>query len=118
MPGGCREPEILPRITQQHSPQSPETWGHVWSTSNESRLRIMGLNPNGLPHFNSHEKNGHLRALVNKYLPDVLCLAELNVAWHKLPIDQRLGDRMQESFPMSFTQCAWYKDYPGLSTPR
>ena len=59
-----------------------------------------------------------LREFINRNEPDVICLHEVNVAWQKLPIDQRLGQRFQENFGLSYTKCAWYRNYPKVVTAR
>ena len=55
---------------------------------------IVGWNPGGLPQDNGKEKNQRLRAFINEWSLDVLCLSEVNVAWHLIAHDHRLGERV------------------------
>jgi hypothetical protein len=100
------------------SPQEERAFGNSVRFKNSDQLRIGQFNPCGLPHSNDARKNGDFRALVRKAKLDVVCLNEINTAWHKVPADQRLHDRFQDSFGECVVVSAWYKDYPELLTPR
>ena len=45
-------------------------------------------------------------------------MSEVNVAWQHLRTDQRLGQRLQDSFGTSYTQCAWFREYPAIQSSR
>jgi hypothetical protein len=65
------------------------------------------------------KKNKQLSAQIKQYEPDILCISELNTAWHLLPMSLRLGDRVKGWFKQStYTECAWYKSYPKIRSPR
>jgi len=44
----------------------------------------MFQNINGLPVFITHPKNKSLWDTINKFYLDILRVAEVNVAWHKV----------------------------------
>ena len=62
----------------------------------ESCLRIGFQNPNGLPSINQAVKNDRLRHCIHNWQLDILCLAEINHHWAKVPFGQRLPQRTSE----------------------
>ena len=93
-------------------------WGDHCEQNKDNNLRIMGIQSDGLPHNNAHFKNDIISECVNQHNPDVICFSECNVAWHKVEIEHRLGERMKDCFGTAFTQCAWYRKYPAQTTKR
>ena len=48
--------------------------------------------------------------------PDILCIQELNIAWHNLEADQKLHERTEGWFPATRTVCAWNQHHKGSET--
>ncbi len=100
----------------QDSSNAP--WGHQLDRLASESLREIGLNVNTIPQDSQDGKNVLLRSFINEKRPDVLGMSELNVAWHRVPLKHRLGERFKEWFPESRVHCAWYRKYPRLKGAR
>ena len=103
---------------QNDLPSLEEPHGDLCVSMHKGVFRIVGWNPGGLPQDNGKDKNQRLRAFINEWSPDVLCLPEINVAWHLIAHDHRLGERTHAWFPTSRVVTSWYAKYPKIATPR
>ena len=100
------------------SPSLEEPHGDPCASLHKGSFRVVGWNPGGLPQDNGKDKNRRLREFIHEWSPDVLCLSEIDVAWHLIAHDQRLGERMHAWFPNYRVVTSWYANYPKLATPR
>ena len=78
-------------------------------------VRVVGMNIAGLPIGPSGAKYDSLREFMTVYQISVLCLQELNNAWHKQPVEMRLRERTQGWFPAITTRSAWFSLYPSVT---
>ena len=65
---------------REDPPSQEEPHGDPCPLSHKGIFRVMGWNPGGLPQDNRKEKNQRLRAFINEWSPDILCLSEIDVA--------------------------------------
>jgi hypothetical protein len=93
--------ESTRNIALDDSPSHEEPHGDPCASLHKGLFRVVGWNPGGLPQDNGKEKNAKLRSFINEWSPDVLCLPEIDVAWHLIAHDHRLGERMNAWFPRS-----------------
>jgi hypothetical protein len=99
-----------------HEPQETENnpgldyHGSVFEEYPEDKLRIVGLNTDGLP-ISGGPKYDLLKEFMTKFQISILCLQELNNAWHMHPPEFRLQERIRGWFQSMFVKCAWYYKY-------
>ena len=99
-----------------HEPQETgndhglDHYGSVFEENPEDKLRIVGLNTNGLPILGG-SKYDLLKEFMTKFRISVLCLQELNNAWHMHPPESRLQERVRGWFQQMYVKCAWYAKY-------
>ena len=70
----------------------------------------MAQNVSGLPLQHTHPKYAELQSFILDYSIDVLCISELNVAWHQLQEEQQFSHRVRPWFQSTFSRVAWYSD--------
>ena len=114
-PDGAQEWESLLGNTEQDSPYCEEAWGNECPPAHNSSLRVVGWNPSGLPHDNQGDKNRSLRQYLNVNNPDVVCWYETDTAWHLLPYEQQLEQRVKDWTEKSRTFTAGTKSIPPSS---
>ena len=64
----------------------------------------------GLPLQATHPKYAELQAFIIDNKIDVLCLSELNIAWHNLQEEQQFSHLVRPWFQSTFTKVAWHTD--------
>ena len=105
-----RTPEGLPPSSDL------EWWGDPLDPSpSDNVLRVVAQNVSGLPLSAQHPKYDELQNFLLDYSVDVLCMSELNVAWHNLPEAQQLVHTVRPWFHSVYCKVASFRD-PDLSS--
>ena len=92
-----------------------DAWGDTFVADPASDvLRVVSLNVAGLPPDPTGLKYHDLHEFILSNQIDVLCLTELNQAWHCLPETSQFAQVVRPWFRSVFTKVAWFRD-PALS---
>ncbi len=73
----------------------------------QTTVNIMFQNINGLPVLTTHTKNDSIWDTINRLHLDILGMAKVNVAWHKVKGHTWLGKRSSEWFEAHHISQAW-----------
>ena len=96
-----------------HGASRPEmdSWGDSLDpTPSEAVLRVVSQNVSGLPAFPRHVKYADLQSFLLDYSVDIMCLSEVNLAWHNVPETDHLAQVVRPWFHSAATHVAWYRD--------
>ena len=103
------------RDSRAVSPSFPTADGTCWGDSfqeeaPESVLRVVALNVSGLPAHPGGIKYQDLLHFIHDYSVDIICLSELNLAWHCLPEPSHFAQVTRPWFRSVSSTVAWYRD--------
>jgi len=85
---------------------------HTTTTNTISNISILFQNINGLPVSTNHPKNDSIKDTIHRHNIDVIALSEVNIAWHQVPGNTRLGERSAEWFETRHISVAWNQTDP------
>ena len=112
--GGPSSPLVTERLSQDPGSLThpTDTWGDPVQPflAPESVLRLVSLNVSGLPANPSSLKYQDLQAFLYDYSVDILCLSELNLAWHCLPEESHFSHVTRQWFRSAASVVAWFRD--------
>jgi hypothetical protein len=78
----------VPNSDSEHIHSTP--WGDIMGAKQEAKVRVIFQNCGGLPLKASHESQERLVRCINHNAVDILGLAEVNINWARLPVQDRI----------------------------
>ena len=108
--------EEVTGIVRESQDSEEPTWGDPFVLQpTDDTLRVAAVNVSGLPPDPNGLKYHELQDFLLHNNIDVLCLTEMNLAWHCLPETAQFAHVVRPWFRSVYTKVAWFRDKDATS---